>query len=209
MEQPHFFIRVKPYLKVCLTIFLILFAGKFLLRDALPFFWFNKQTFGRFWNFKWSLIGHISCGITALVLGPFQFWNAFRNKYLTVHRWLGRIYLIAILLGTISATFLAWTSSIKINFSWAFALQVLALAWITTSSMAYISILRRRIFQHKEWMIRSYIVTFAFATFRWLSDLPIAIHLMNNFEERGPTMVWLSWTVPLLVTEIILSWKRK
>jgi Predicted membrane protein (DUF2306) len=45
---------------------------------------------------------------------------------------------------------------------------LLAFAWITTASMAYISVMRGRILQHKEWMIRSYVVTFAFVTFRWL-----------------------------------------
>ena len=75
--------------------------------------------------------------------------------------------------------------------------------------MAYISVMRRRILQHKEWMIRSYVVTFAFVTFRWLADLQISIQLMNKFEERGPTIIWLSWTIPLLITEIVLSWKKK
>ena len=105
----------------------------------------------------------------------------------------------AILIGTMSATFLAWTTAIKVNFSWALALQGLAFAWIATASMAYISVMRRRILQHKEWMIRSYAVTFAFVTFRWLVDLPMAHQLMNKFEERGPTMGWLSWTIPLLI----------
>jgi len=58
-------------------------------------------------------------------------------------------------------------------------------------------------------MIRSYVVTFAFVNFRWFVDLPIAHQLMDKFEERGPTMGWLSWTIPLLIAEIILSWKKK
>ena len=58
-------------------------------------------------------------------------------------------------------------------------------------------------------MIRSYVVTFAFVTFRWLVDLPLAITLMDKFEERAPNMIWLSWTIPLLITEIVLSWKKK
>jgi hypothetical protein len=58
-------------------------------------------------------------------------------------------------------------------------------------------------------MIRSYVVTFAFVTFRWLVDLPLVINLMDKFEERGPTTIWFSWVVPLLITEIVLSWKKK
>ena len=211
MEQSNLLTRVTPksYVRLGLTILLILFAGKFVINDALPYFGFDKATFDSYWDFRWPLIGHISGGLIALTLGPFQFWKSFRNKFINTHRWMGRIYLTAILIGTISATYLAWTSAIRVNFSWAFALQGLAFAWITTASMAYISVMRRHIIQHKEWMIRSYVVTFAFVTIRWLADLPIAIQLMNKFEERGPTIIWLSWTIPLLITEIVLSWKKK
>jgi uncharacterized membrane protein len=197
------------YVRLGILLFLFLFAGKFVIHDAIPYFGFNKAIFGRYWNYKWPLIGHISGGLLALVIGPFQFWKAFRNKNIIIHRWMGRTYLVAILIGTFCSTYLAWTSAIKVNGSWALGLQGLAFAWITTASMAFISVMRRRIQQHKEWMIRSYVVTFAFVTFRWLNDLPVAIKLMDKFEERGPTIIWLCWTIPLLITEIVLSWKRK
>ena len=115
--------KPKSYFKVLIWVFLILFSGKFIIKDALPYFGFEQETFGYYWDYKWALIGHISCGLLALVFGPFQFWKAFRNKYLTVHRWSGRIYLTAILIGTISSTPLAWTSTKQVNFSWALALQ--------------------------------------------------------------------------------------
>ncbi|MGF2414722.1 DUF2306 domain-containing protein [Ferruginibacter sp.] len=199
----------KSYVRLVVVLLLVVFAGKFVIHDALPYFGFDKETFGRYWNVKWSLIGHISCGIIALVIGPFQFWKAFRNRYLTTHRWMGRIYLTAILIGAACSTYLAWTSGIQVNFSWAMGLQALAFAWITTASMAYISVMRGRIQQHKEWMIRSYVVTFAFVTFRFLSDASIVISLMPKFSERGPAIIWLSWAIPLFITEIVLSWKKK
>lgn len=211
MNQSNFFTLSKPksYLRFGLTLFLMLFAGKFIIKDALPYFGFEQETFGHYWGVKWVLIGHISCGIVALVLGPFQFWKAFRNKYLSLHRWMGRVYLIAILLGSICSTSLSWTTGIQVNFAWAFGLQMLAFAWIATASMAYISVMRGRIQQHKEWMIRSYVVTFAFVLFRWVSGLEMVKILMPEFEERGPTVIWLSWAIPLLITEIVLSWKKK
>ena len=201
--------KPKTFLTLGIVLFLFLFAGRFIVKDALPYFGFDKETFGDYWNFKWELIGHISGGLIALAIGPFQFSKTFRNKFMTTHRWLGRIYLTAILIGTISATYLAWASAYRVNFSWAFGLQALAFTWIATAAMAYISIMRRRILQHKEWMIRSYVVTFAFVTFRWLNELTIVKNLMPQFEERGSTVIWLSWTIPLLITEIVMSWKKK
>jgi len=48
--------------------------------------------------------------------------------------------------------------------------------------------MRGRIIEHKEWMIRSYVVTFAFVIFRWLNEVE-AIKGLGNFVERGPTEI--------------------
>ena len=190
-----------------LWIFLVIFAGKFVL-NVLPYFGLEKEVFQRYWDFKWWLMGHIVGGLLALLTGPFQFSETLRKRYPTVHRWIGRAYLAGILIGTISSTHLAWTSALAIHWTWAVSLQVLALAWICTAGMAYLSIMQGRILMHKEWMIKSYVVTFAFVTFRWLVALP-AISGLGNFVERGPTVAWISWVIPLFITNIILQWNRK
>ncbi len=71
----------KSYLRFGLTILLILYAGKFIINDALPYFGFDKETFGRYWNFKWSLIGHIAGGILALAIGYSVFKNISKQIY--------------------------------------------------------------------------------------------------------------------------------
>jgi uncharacterized membrane protein len=210
MKQSNIFALTKPqsYLKLMIWCLLIAFAGKFIIRDALPYFGFEKATFGHYWEYKWWLIGHVSGGLIAITIGPFQFWKTFRNKYLKVHRWLGRIYLIAILIGTICSTYLAWTSALAAHWTWAISLQALSLAWICTAAMAYRAIMKRRIQQHKEWMIKSYVLTFSFVCFRWLVDLPFVVEL-GSFIERAPTVIWISLIMPLFITEIVLSWNKK
>jgi hypothetical protein len=32
---------------------------------------------------------------------------------------------------------------------------------------------------------------------------------MDNFIETGPTMVWVSWVIPLFITEILLQWNKE
>lgn len=199
--------RLNDLVKPVLWIFLLVFAGKFVF-NVLPYFTLEKEVFQRYWNFKGWLIGHIAGGLLALVIGPFQFSEMVRRKFPATHRWLGRTYITAILVGVISATYLAWTSAVAVHWTWALSLQGLALAWICTAGMAYISIRRGRIQMHKEWMIKSYIVTFAFVTFRWLVALP-AIAGLGNFIERGPTLVWVSWVIPLFIADIVLQWNRK
>lgn len=200
--------KPKVWLSLLAWGILIFFAGKFAVVEALPYFGFDEEVFGRFWTMKWPLIGHITGGLIALVLGPFQFWEGFRNKYLKVHPWMGRLYLTGILIGSVSSVTLAMTTGIAIHWTWALSLLGLALAWFLTTGMAFRFILLKWINLHKEWMVRSYVVTSAFVLFRWLNSTPVFVE-MGNFIERGPTMIWFSWTIPLLITEIVLQWNKK
>lgn len=176
--------KPKSLLIIAAWIFLILFAGRFVLNNALPYFGSEEEVYGSFWGMKRPLFGHISGGLIALTLGPLQFWQTYRNRYLKVHRLMGKLYLTAILIGTISSTSLAWTTGLAIHRTWAFA-------WFCTAAMAFISFKRREIQQHKEWMNRSYVVTFAFVIFGWLAAMPSIIEL-GTFLKRGPTPIWIS-----------------
>ncbi|MTI31246.1 DUF2306 domain-containing protein, partial [Xanthovirga aplysinae] len=168
----------------------------------------KKDVLGRFWHIKWWLIGHVIGGMLALLIGPFQFWKFFRTRYMSTHRWFGRIYLISIIVGSLSSTYLAWTSAVAVHWTWALSLQSLGVAWFCTAIMAYRAIRKGWVLSHKEWMVRSYVVTFAFVSFRWLVDLPFIVGL-GNFIERAPTVGWVSWVIPLFVTEMILQWNKK
>jgi hypothetical protein len=55
----------------------------------------------------------------------------------------------------------------------------LACTWVVTTSMGYVAIRNRAVEQHREWMIRSYVVTFAFVTFRLLDQLLIAWYVAD------------------------------
>ena len=196
------------YLKMSLLLFVLFSAVYFIFKNAFPYFAYDEAYFGRHWEVKWSLIGHMSGGILALVIGPVQFWKSFRDKYIKTHRMLGKIYLVAILVGTVSAIHMALTTGLAIHWTWALALLGLAFAWIITAGMAYISIRRKRIVEHQKWMIKSYVVTFAFVTFRFLDDLPL-VEGLGSFIETGPSNIWLSWTIPLMITEVVMSLKNK
>lgn len=164
--------RPKAWLFVMAWGFLIVFAGSFVFRNALRYLSLDEEVYGRFWTMKWYLLGHVSGGLIALCLGPFQFWTGFRNRYTKIHRVLGFAYLIGVLIGTVSSVSLALTTGMALHWTWAIALIGLAVAWISTTGMAYRFILKKRIQRHQEWMIRSYVVTFAFVLFRWLSSSP-------------------------------------
>jgi hypothetical protein len=56
-------------------------------------------------------------------------------------------------------------------------------------------------------MVRAYVVTFAFVTFRVLNDYGPTSHLQPD-GDRIVTLGWISWVLPLLVTEVVLQLRR-
>lgn len=200
-------LNAKSILGLLILAFLFVFSLTYVI-DDLRFYTLEESILGRLFAIKWWLIGHLSGGILALLIGPFQFWKNFRNKYIKLHRTLGKVYLIAILVSAICSTVMAWTVAIQINFAWAFSLQMLAVAWITTSFMAYYTIRKKQIESHRQWMVRSYIITFGFISFRWIMDLPI-IQQLGSFPEIAPTVVWSVWAVSLLIAEVIFQINKK
>lgn len=169
------------------------------------FLHYAPSGFGPYWPRRYGLLLHITGGMVALFIGPWQFSQRLRQRNLQLHRVMGRTYLIAILLGSIGGAYMAVTTT----FGWAWGLGLIALdaAWLTTSGMAFYLIKQGRVQPHREWMIRSYIVTFGFVTFRILNDFGPTSRL-KPASEAAITWVWLCWTIPLLVAEVVLELRR-
>jgi hypothetical protein len=165
---------------------------------------FDPVHYGFHWPTRWWLVAHLGGGALALSLGPLQFSSALRRRYVQAHRWIGRTYLTGVLVGSLAAIYMSL--NVSPNKAFGVALLFLALAWLTTSSMAYIAVLHRQFAAHREWMIRSYVVTFAFVVFRLLKDL----HIFGNLTTESQSVMrgWAAWAVPLLFAEVALQWRR-
>ena len=153
----------------------------------------------------WSFVGRDD----RIIIGPFQFSTKFRNRYLKTHRVLGKMFIIAIVVASLCGLYMSINVSPQINISWSVSLFVMALVWLTSVLMAYRMIRLKRVPQHREWMIRTYVITLGFVLFRLIEESSLARSLMPTFEERGPASIWLSWTVTLFFTEVILQWNKK
>ncbi len=154
----------------------------------------------RFARYLPIFLCHVAGGTLALFLGPWQFWTRLRNKSLWLHRWIGRVYLLAILVGGASGLYVAVRAfgglPTKIGFG------SLATLWLTTGAMAYVRVREGDFKAHREWMIRNYALTFAAATLRlWL---PLLMILGAPFIVAYITISWLSWIPNLLAVELYL-----
>jgi uncharacterized membrane protein len=153
---------------------------------------------------------HIVFGMIAILIGPFQFFPSVRKKYPQIHRLTGRVYLSSVLIAAIAATILAIDHNIIAEHRIVFGTGLLGLAaaWFLTSGMAFWAIKNRNFVQHREWMVKSYVVTCGFTTFRIFAvTLNSYIQLDYNKDMSG-IMAWACWSVPLLVTEVFLQAKK-
>jgi uncharacterized membrane protein len=161
--------------------------------------------FGMYWPRRWWLLLHVGGGIVALLVGPGQLWLGIGRRRMQLHRRLGMVYMGTIALSSIGAFYLATHSDGGIVF--ASGLFGLGVAWLVTTGLAYVAIRRGLILQHQEWMIRSYVVTFGFVTFRALVTALQAAGVGTQVEQIS-IAAWFCWAAPLLVTEAILQGRK-
>jgi hypothetical protein len=159
-----------------------------------------------YWPRRSGLLLHLTGGMLAISTGLVQIWLGLTNRVNTLHRVLGKVYGAGVLLGSLGGFYMALT--IPGHLAYRTGLLGLNVAWVVTTGMALYAISLRRIEQHREWMLRSYTVTFAFITFRlgeqilrnWITlpDDPVA-------DDLDTAMAWACWAIPLLFAEPLIQ----
>lgn len=180
-------------------------VAAFFVATRVPrYFDFTPQSYGPyFWpRASWILV-HVLGGLVAAVIGPMQFWQRIRQRHVRIHRVAGRVYL-GIAVGGTAGLLLAVTS--KVTLTYAAGLAGLAIAWLTTAGLAFAAVRNGSIDQHRQWMIRSYVVTLAFVSFRLAEDL-LGYLGIGTQVDRLTVMSWACWTVPLFATEVAFHTK--
>jgi uncharacterized membrane protein len=140
---------------------------------------------------------HLGASALAIAIGPFQFLASIRARALGLHRWMGRLYATAVLLGGLSGFALATMSQGGLPAHIGFAL--LACAWLFTTGSAYVAIRRGDVANHRRWMTRSFALTLAAVTLRIY--VPVSLLLGVPFELGYPAIAWLCWVPNLAIAE--------
>lgn len=126
-----------------------------------------------------------------LLLGPIQFVPTLRNKYRKLHRVIGRIYMISIVIAA-AAAILSATYSVD-GFPAQAAFYLLTAAWLYSLAQAYRAIRKGQIQLHRIWMIRNYALSFAAVLLRGLLLLGLAAQSRwewLTFEDIYTTSAW-------------------
>jgi len=147
----------------------------------------------------WPVAGaaHFLGGAVALAVGAFQLNSRIRARFIALHRWLGRTYVIAIAAGGAASLVLAVHSSGGTVARAGFGL--LGVCWLISTFNAYRYIRQKNLGEHRNWMIRSYALTLAAVTLRVY--LPLSLIAGVPFPIAYPAIAWLCWVPNLLVAE--------
>jgi len=126
------------------------------------------------------LIPHTLCGTFALLAGPLQFSSRLRQRHLKLHRVLGRMYFTSVFIG--------------------------AFTGIALATAAVIAARNGQIAVHRQWMARSYAVTFTFVSTRVLNLVPAYwSHLGDVLSAVGVIAFTLA---SIVLVDLGLNWKE-
>jgi hypothetical protein len=146
----------------------------------------------------WLLV-HVAGAATALLVVGFQLLPGLRRRR-TLHRWLGRIYATGCLAGGAGGLLLAFGTTAGAFAGWGFG--TLAVTWIFVTTQGWLTARTRRYGLHREWMIRSFSLTFGAVMLRVY--LPLGMMAGLSFEQVYPLTAWISWVPNLMIAEYYL-----
>lgn len=148
------------------------------------------------------LWGHLLGAPLALALAPLQLWTGLRRRWPGLHRWSGRLYGVAVLVGGLSAIGLAPTTQgsdfVRAGF------VVLGVIWIISTGLGIWHARRGDLARHRWWMQRSLALTFAAITLRIIMAPLMASGW--TVAETYEITAWGSWLLNLALLEL---WQRR
>lgn len=150
---------------------------------------------------------HVLAAGLILILGLFQLNTSLSLRWRKLHRFLGKCYAYGILLfaapgGLIMSCFIN-------RGPWVFTSFILQTAcWFMFTALAIRHIQLGQINEHRNWMWRSYALTFAAVTLRLYVFIFTSSYDLSAPEAYG-IIAWASWTINLIAVEIYLRLKPK
>ncbi|MEO9966394.1 MAG: DUF2306 domain-containing protein [Reichenbachiella sp.] len=149
----------------------------------------------------WFFYQHIGFGAMTMLTGWTQFSRKLRVRNINIHKVLGKIYVISVLLSGTAGLYLSFYATGGLIASFGFG--IMAVLWVITTFMAFITVKKGEITAHQQWMIRSYALCWAAVTLRiWLPTLQIGFGL--DFISSYLIVSWLCWVPNLIVAELII-----
>ncbi|TRW14606.1 DUF2306 domain-containing protein [Glacieibacterium frigidum] len=153
----------------------------------------------------WLLVVlHALTGLITLIAGTLGLYIGWTRRWFEWHRHVGCTYLGAGLTMAAVALILSIQAPHPVK-SIFVSTGVLSVVWSAVACMGWRAGANRREASHRDWMIRSYVLTWTFVFCR-LAQRGFGF---EGLGEEGVTAgIWLYWIGPLILCEIALQWRR-
>lgn len=151
---------------------------------------------------QWLISLHVVGAGLALLISPVQLVIYRRHRVL--HRYLGRVYFVAVIAGSVGGYYMAWHA--QGGFISSLGLGILATLWWSFTLLAVSHARRGDIAAHRRWMLRSFALTYAAVTLRLMSPL------LSSFLDEvtlSQVVYWSSWTFNLALMQVWISWNAR
>jgi predicted membrane protein DUF2306 len=151
--------------------------------------------------FRQILLPHGLAAAFALLLGPFQFSERLRRKYVIVHKTMGYFYIAGCYIGAPLGLYIQRFEEKLGTYSHSFTIATVMDAgiWIFATTMALIMIRTKRMQQHRQWMIRSFACALIFLEVR-------AIMVLFQLPEPAvEAVVWACVAAAFPIADLVLQ----
>jgi uncharacterized membrane protein len=195
--------KLRTITLIVLWAFIIGFSAVFYYMDAIAYLFGYRNP--RFAEYSIWFVLHIIGAACSLFLGPVQFWQFVRTKYIRYHRIAGKVYIIGTLVAAVSAFRLALVFNCV---GCRYSLIPLSVLLFITTACAWYAIRNKNIVAHKQFMVRSYVCALAFVLVRLDRFLPIDFIFDPIVDDNvyGVVSEWTFSILPLVITEIFMIW---
>jgi len=174
-----------------LSVTIALFSLRY---SAIPWHvWPDTDPLIRAANFTMPLplFFHAMFASIALAVGPFQFVPGLRARRPRLHRYLGRLYVLACLIGGAAAIVVARHAAGGAIAGLGFT--TLAVLWTSTTAAAGIAAMNGNFDRHRMLMRYSFAMTFAAVTLRLQAPIGLALLGFHSYAEMSPWLAYTSW----------------
>jgi hypothetical protein len=160
-----------------------------------------------------AFAAHVLLAAIVTFGGALQLIPQIRTRFIYLHRWNGRLFLLTAIAGARSGLYMIWVRDSRANFTAGFATSLDAALIIAFGMLAWRAARARNITTHRRWALRTYIVANGVwfqrvGIFGWMVYHQAAVGMTKHFDG------WfdLSWAFgcylfPLAVLELYLRVK--
>jgi len=150
------------------------------------------------------LLPHGLAGACALLLGPMQFSDRLRQRYVNLHHVVGYIYIVAVMIAAPMGFFTQFIQeAMGATRSFSFAAATQATSWMVTTIVALTLIRKGKTQQHRQWMTRSFSVALVFLEVR----VVMGVGGWDQNPAAVETIVWMCNVFALLAADLIIQWQ--